>query len=94
MGKLTNRVTTEEKAAENPSMTLVEYRCPHCTDEGGRFGTILLYLPKRGNPRGLATGCSCNGQEQHCVVLMDLFHSYNLHSQFVEEDLIERLRPD
>ncbi|MBY6836006.1 hypothetical protein FDG50_00475 [Clostridium botulinum] len=76
MGKIISEYNFAELEERNSSLKLVRYKCPHCTDENGKFADIVLYVPKR-DQYEIATQCNCVGQEDRCAVLLDLMQSYN-----------------
>lgn len=76
MGKIISEYNFTEIKERNDSLNLLTFKCPHCTNENGKFADIVLYVPKR-DEYGIATQCNCNGQEDRCAVLLDLMQSYN-----------------
>ncbi|EOU1691163.1 hypothetical protein M1Z64_001268 [Clostridium perfringens] len=66
----------EEMAERMPDLKFLSFKCPHCTDEKGKFADIVFYIPKD-DENEIATQCNCNGQEARCAVLLNLMHSYN-----------------
>lgn len=66
----------ENMEKEMPTLDFLTFNCPHCTDDEGKFGKIVLYVPKRDGDQ-IATQCNCNGQEDRCSVLLTLMQTYN-----------------
>lgn len=78
MGKIKyNEVYNFESMEKRmPDLKFIKFNCPHCTNDNGKFGEIILYVPKD-DKYEIATQCNCNGQEDRCSVLLDLMQSYN-----------------
>lgn len=66
-----------------PDLKFIKYTCPHCTDEEWNFAEIILYVP-RNDKYEIATQCNCNGQEDKCVVLLNLIQSYNCEKMLLK----------
>lgn len=77
MGKLKyGEYNYSQMEKDMPTLKFLSFNCPHCTDEEGNFGTIMLYIP-RGDEYEVATQCNCNGQEDRCSELLTVMQTYN-----------------